>query len=168
MVNNAAIQRRGHTEEMSLADWHRVIDVNLHGVYYGSRAAGREMIASGTEGSIVNVSSIMGERGRRNPGRTPYNTAKGAVNNLTRNLAVEWAEHDITVNAIAPGYIKTEKTEESLPDVPFSTEDVVERTPLGRWGTPKEMAHCVAFLAGGDHFVTGEILHADGGWTSLA
>jgi 3-oxoacyl-[acyl-carrier protein] reductase len=126
------------------------------------------MIDSGTGGSIVNVSSIMGERGQRNPGRTPYNTSKGAMNNLTRCLAVEWAEHDITVNALAPGYIKTKGTEESLADTPFSDEDIVDQTPLGRWGSPEEMGTCVAFLARDDNFVTGEILHADGGWTAFA
>lgn len=168
MVNNAAIQRRGDTETMPLDDWHRVLDVNLNGVYYGARAAGTEMIDAGTGGNIINISSVMGEHGQRNPGRTPYNTAKGGVNNLTRCLAVEWAEHDIHVNAIAPGYIETEDTEASLDDAPFSTEEIADRTPLGRWGSPAEIANCVTFLACGDHFLTGEIIRVDGGWTALA
>lgn len=164
MVNNAAIQRRGNAEDMSLDDWHEVIEVNLHGVYYGARAAGIQMIEDGTGGHIINTSSIMGQQGQSNPGRTPYNTAKGAVNNLTRCLAVEWAEHEIYVNALAPGYIKTEHTDASLEDAPFTDEEVTSRIPLRRWGTPEEMANCVAFLARDDHFVTGEVLTADGGW----
>lgn len=164
MVNNAAIQRRGDTESMALSDWHDVIDVNLHGVYYGARAAGARMIEQGDGGRILNISSIMGSQGQADPGRTPYNTAKGAVNNLTRCLAVEWGEAGILVNALAPGYIKTEHTEESLADAPFSAEGVTGRVPLRRWGTPEEMARCASFLTRDDHFVTGEVLTADGGW----
>jgi 3-oxoacyl-[acyl-carrier protein] reductase len=166
MVNNAGTNIRGPAEEFDPADWQQVVDVNLSGVFYGSQAAARQMIAQGDGGHIVNVSSIMGEKGLHE--RAAYSASKGGVNNLTRTLAVEWAKHDIHVNAIAPGYIRTEMTDEALTDVGFTDEDVRNRTPLGRWGTPEEIANCVRFLVSGNHFVTGEILHADGGWLAFA
>lgn len=164
-VNNAGINIRGPAEEMSLDDWQRVIDVNLTGSFIGAKLAGKRMIEQGTGGSIINVSSMMGEQGQT--GRTPYNTSKGGVNNLTRCLAVEWAEHDIQVNAIAPGYIRTEMVSDARDQIGFDEEDVVDRTPLGRFGTVEEVANCAAFLAEKEHFMTGEILHPDGGWLSF-
>lgn len=164
-VNNAGINIRGPAEELSLEDWQTVIDVNLTGTFYGARVAGNQMIEQGTGGSIINISSMMGEQGQT--GRTPYNTSKGGVNNLTRCLAVEWADHDIHVNAVAPGYIRTEMVDDAQDQIGFDEQDVVDRTPLGRFGTVKEVANCVAFLAGGNHFMTGEILHPDGGWLAF-
>lgn len=164
-VNNAGINIRGPAEEMSLDDWQRVIDVNLTGSFIGAKLAGKRMIEQGTGGSIINVSSMMGEQGQT--GRTPYNTSKGGVNNLTRCLAIEWAEHDIQVNAIAPGYIRTEMVSNARDQIGFDEEDIVDRTPLGRFGTVEEVANCAAFLAEKEHFMTGEILHPDGGWLSF-
>lgn len=164
-VNNAGINIRGPAEEMSLDDWQQVIDVNLTGTFSGAKLAGKQMIEQDTGGSIINISSMMGEQGQT--GRTPYNTSKGGVNNLTRCLAVEWAEHDIQVNAIAPGYIRTEMVSNAQEQIGFDKEDVVNRTPLGRYGTVEEVANCAAFLAEKEHFMTGEILHPDGGWLSF-
>lgn len=164
-VNNAGINIRGPAEELSLEDWQTVIDVNLTGTFYGARVAGNQMIEQGTGGSIINISSMMGEQGQT--GRTPYNTSKGGVNNLTRCLAVEWADHDIHVNAVAPGYIRTEMVDDAQEQIGFDEQDVANRTPLGRFGTVEEVANCVTFLAGGDHFMTGEILHPDGGWLAF-
>ncbi|AUV80357.1 short-chain dehydrogenase [Salinigranum rubrum] len=165
LVNNAGINIRGPAEEMSAEDWQTVLDVNLTGVFYCAQAAGKQMIAQGDGGSIVNISSMMGSMGQQD--RTPYNTTKGGVNNLTRCLAVEWAEHDIHVNALAPGYIMTEMVEQAQEDAGFDQQDVRDRTPLDRFGTVEEMANCVQFLASGDNFVTGEVLTADGGWTAF-
>ncbi len=165
LVNNAGINIRGPAEEMSAEDWQTVVDVNLTGVFYCAQEAGKQMIAQGDGGSIVNISSMMGSMGQQ--GRTPYNTTKGGVNNLTRCLAVEWAEHDIHVNALAPGYIMTEMVEQAQEDAGFDQQDVRDRTPLDRFGTVEEMATCVQFLASGDNFVTGEVLTADGGWTAF-
>lgn len=165
-VNNAGINIRGPAEEMAPEDWQQVIDVNLTGYFFGAQAAGQRMIDRGEGGAIVNVSSMMGEMGQQD--RTPYNTSKGGVNNLTRCLAVEWAEHDVFVNALAPGYIHTEMVEGAMDDVDFTEEDVFRRTPLRRWGTTEEMANCALFLAEQNNFVTGEILTADGGWSSFA
>ncbi|WP_122091191.1 SDR family NAD(P)-dependent oxidoreductase [Halalkalicoccus subterraneus] len=164
-VNNAGINIRGPAEDISLDDWQTVLDVNLSGTFYGARVAGNRMIEQGTGGNIINISSMMGEQGQT--GRTPYNTSKGGVNNLTRCLAVEWAEHDIQVNAVAPGYIQTDMVDDAQDQIGFEKQDVVDRTPLGRFGTVDEVANCVAFLAEGAHFMTGEILHPDGGWLAF-
>ncbi|MGA9401970.1 SDR family NAD(P)-dependent oxidoreductase [Haladaptatus sp.] len=164
-VNNAGINIRGPAEEMAMEDWQKVIDVNLTAPFRGAQLAGRQMIEQGTGGAIINISSMMGEQGQT--GRTPYNTSKGGVNNLTRCLAVEWAEHDILVNAISPGYIRTEMVGDAQDQIGFDEDDVIDRTPVGRFGTPEEVANCAAFLAEGEHFMTGEILHPDGGWLSF-
>lgn len=164
-VNNAGINIRGPAEEFSLDDWQTVIDVNLTGTFVGAQVAGNRMIDQGTGGSIINISSMMGEQGQT--GRTPYNTSKGGVNNLTRSLAVEWADHDIQVNAVAPGYIETKMVDDAQDQIGFDKQDVVDRTPLGRLGSVDEVANCVTFLAEGNHFMTGEILHPDGGWLAF-
>jgi 3-oxoacyl-[acyl-carrier protein] reductase len=166
MVNNAGMTIIGPAEELAPADWQQVIDVDLSGVFYGSQAAGRQLIDQGDGGAIVSVSSMVGSMGLDR--RSPYCAAKGGVNNLTRTLAVEWAEHDIHVNALAPGYIKTAITDQSQESAGYTDEDIEKRTPLGRYGTTEEMANCVLFLAARDNFVTGEVLTADGGWTPYA
>ncbi|MDS0299419.1 SDR family oxidoreductase [Halogeometricum sp. S1BR25-6] len=165
MVNNAGINIRGPAEDVTPEEWQQVLDVNLTGVFFCAQAAGKRMIEQGDGGSIVNISSMMGSMGQQD--RTPYNTTKGGVNNLTRCLAVEWAEHDIQVNALAPGYIETEMVEQAQEDADFDREDVRNRTPLDRFGTLDEVANCVSFLASNDNFVTGEVLTADGGWSAF-
>ncbi|MDS0294522.1 SDR family NAD(P)-dependent oxidoreductase [Halogeometricum luteum] len=165
MVNNAGINIRGPAEDITPEEWQQVLDVNLTGVFFCAQAAGKRMIEQGDGGSIVNISSMMGSMGQQD--RTPYNTTKGGVNNLTRCLAVEWAEHDIQVNALAPGYIETEMVEQAQEDADFDREDVRNRTPMDRFGTLDEVANCVSFLASGDNFVTGEVLTADGGWSAF-
>lgn len=166
MVNNAGYTVIGPAEEMAPDDWRRVIDVNLSGVFFGAQAAARQLIDQGDGGAIVNISSMMGSQGLHE--RAPYCASKGGVDNLTRTLAVEWAEHDIAVNALAPGYIETDITAQTMDSAGYSMEDVERRTPLGRWGTLDEMAECVIFLAGRNNFVTGEVLTADGGWSAFA
>lgn len=165
LVNNAGINIRGPAEEITPEDWQQVLDVNLTGPFYCAQAVGKRMIEQGDGGDIVNISSMMGEMGQQD--RTPYNTSKGGVNNLTRCLAVEWAEHDIYVNALAPGYIMTDMAAEAQEEADFTEQDVRDRTPLDRFGTPEEIANCVSFLASHDHYMTGEVLHADGGWTAF-
>lgn len=166
MVNNAGYTVIGPAEEMDPDDWRRVIDVNLSGVFFGAQAAARQMIAQGDGGAIVNISSMMGSQGLHE--RAPYCASKGGVDNLTRTLAVEWADHDIYVNTLAPGYIETEITAQTMDSAGYTMADVERRTPLDRWGTLDEMAECVVFLASQNNYVTGEVLTADGGWSAFA
>ncbi|WP_129115941.1 SDR family NAD(P)-dependent oxidoreductase [Halegenticoccus tardaugens] len=179
MVNNAGISHIASAMEMTEEQWRQVINVNLTGVFFGCQVAGEQMIKQGRGGQILNISSIFGSIGVQ--GRAPYNASKGGVNNLTRCLAIELAEHDIHVNALAPGFIKTaldEQTREerddhrtdrdvSWPRYGYEDEDIHNRTPLGRFGTLEEMANCATFIAAGDHYMTGEVLHADGGWLAF-
>ena len=166
MVNNAGLTRIGPAERLDPEDWRHVIDVDLTGVFFGSQLAGRQMIDQESGGAILNVSSMLGEQGLQK--RAPYCAAKAGVNNLTRTLAVEWAEHDIQVNALAPGFIQTDITDQTQDSADYTDEDIRNRTPLGRYGTLDEMANCATFLVGNDHYVTGEVLRADGGWTAFA
>jgi 3-oxoacyl-[acyl-carrier protein] reductase len=165
LVNNAGITHIAPAESFPAAEWQRVIDVNLTGVFNCSQAVGRRLLDQDTGGAIVNVSSMAGEVGF--PGRAAYNATKAGVNNLTRCMAVEWARHDIQVNALAPGYVRTELVEETQADAGYSDDQLRIRTPMKRLGTPEEMAACVQFLAGRNNFVTGEVLHADGGWLAF-
>jgi 3-oxoacyl-[acyl-carrier protein] reductase len=162
-------------------DWQHVIDVNLTGVFFGAQAAAEQLRAQGDGGQIINIGSIFGEIGVQ--GRAPYNASKGGVHNLTRSLAVELAEHDIGVNALAPGFIKTamdEQTraddEEADPGGPdradwpyygYEDQHIRNRVPLDRYGDVEEIANCALFLASGDHYMTGEIMNADGGWRAF-
>lgn len=175
MVNNAGYTVEKPFLEQTQDDWQAVVDINLTGVFFGCQAAGEQMAKQGDGGQIINMSSIYGSVGVQ--GRAPYNASKGGVDNLTRSAAVELAEHNIQVNALAPGYIKTRMAEapwgESVdedPDWPYigyAEEHIENRTPLGRFGTNDEINNCAVFLASGDHYMTGEIMTADGGWTAF-
>lgn len=166
MVNNAGVTSIGPAEDVDPDDWRRIIDVDLTGVFFGSQLAGRQMIEQGSGGSILNVSSIMGDLGLHK--RAPYCAAKAGVNNLTRTLAVEWASYGVHVNALAPGFVKTDITDQTQSAADYTDDDIRKRTPLDRFGTLDEMAECATFLVSNNHYVTGEVLHADGGWTAYA
>ena len=166
MVNNAGMTTLGPAEEIDIEDWRRVIDVDLTGVFIGSRVAGRQMLSQADGGAIVNISSMMGEMGYHM--RSPYCAAKAGVINLTRTLAVEWANDGVRVNALAPGFIKTDITDQTQSSAGYTDDDIRRRTPMARFGSAEEMANCVCFLARDDTYVTGEVLRADGGWSSDA
>ncbi|NHN49428.1 3-oxoacyl-ACP reductase FabG [Halostella sp. JP-L12] len=166
LVNNAGMTKIGPAAELDVEDWRRVIDVDLTGVFIGSQIAGRRMREQADGGAIVNVASMMGTMGYHR--RAPYCAAKSGVINLTKTLAVEWAEDDVRVNALAPGFIQTDITDQTQDAAGYTDDDIRRRTPMARYGTVEEMANCVSFLARGDTFVTGEVLRADGGWTSDA
>ena len=162
MVNNAGVTTLDRAEEFDVDAWREVVDVDLVGTFVGCQAAGRQLIEQGGGGAILNMSSLMGGRGLQM--RSPYCASKAGVNNLTRTLAVEWAEHDVRVNALAPGFIWTDITEQTQGSAGYTNDDIRDRTPLGRFGTVEEMAECALFLVGRNNFVTGEVLYADGGW----
>lgn len=165
LVNNAGIVQNGASLEIDLADWRRVIDVNLHGVFHTARAFGRHMVAAG-QGSVVNISSICGEVAVHPQPQAAYNAAKAGVNLLTKSLAVEWAGK-VRVNAVAPGYTATELTllGRSKPEW-FNTW--LAGIPMGRLAQPREIALAVAFLASdAASYITGTVLTVDGGYTAL-
>ncbi|MFC6825062.1 SDR family NAD(P)-dependent oxidoreductase [Halopelagius fulvigenes] len=162
MVNNAGLTILGEAHEFDIEEWRKVVDVDLVGTFIGCQAAGRRMMEQEKGGAILNISSLMGSRGLQK--RSPYCAAKAGVNNLTQTLAVEWAEHDIHVNALAPGFIWTEITEQTQGSAGYTDDDIRDRTPMNRFGSVEEMAECALFLVGRNNFVTGEVLHADGGW----
>lgn len=165
LVNNAGIVHNGPALEVDLADWRRVIDVNLHGVFHTARAFGRPMVEAG-RGSVVNISSMCGEIVVHPQPQAAYNAAKAGVNLLTKSLAVEWAGR-VRVNAVAPGYTATELTlaGRSRPDW---FERWLAATPMGRLGEPREIALAVAFLASdAASYITGTVLAVDGGYTAL-
>ena len=161
LVNNAGAIRRAPAVETSDEDWLAVIDVNLHGVFRACRAAGRHMLA-GSGGKIVNVASLLSFQG----GITvpAYAASKGGVVQLTKALANEWARHGINVNAIAPGYMRTDNTTALQQDATRSRQ-ILERIPAGRWGEPEDIAGAAVFLASAaSDYVHGHVLVVDGGW----
>src|SRR5215204_2385010 len=166
LVNNAGTAVVGPPETISLAEWKRVVDVNLTGVFLCAREAAKAMIAAGTAGRIINIASILGAVASEPVPAAAYDATKGAVVNLTRDLAVHWAPHNILVNAIGPAYFPSEMTEAFLA-LPEMRREIERRTPLGRIGRPEELKGAVVFFASdASSYVTGQTLYVDGGWTA--
>ncbi|WP_342234503.1 SDR family NAD(P)-dependent oxidoreductase [Inquilinus sp. OTU3971] len=164
LVNNAGINPwYKAAEDTSLEEWRQIIDTNLTGVFLACKHAGRVMIAAG-EGAIVNISSVAGRVGLAKT--TAYCAAKGGVELLTRQLALDWARKGVRVNAIAPGYVQTDLTEGLLAH-PVLGKRIVERAPMGRFAQPSELVGACLFLASSAaSYVTGQSLAVDGGWTA--
>jgi len=162
LVNSAGINRPQRPEEVTEKNWDDVMDINLKALFFVSQAAGIEMIKRGG-GKIVNISSQAGIVAL--PLRAAYCTSKGGLNQLTRTLALEWAEHNITVNAVAPTFVLTPFTEGMLRDKDFK-EYVLGSIPMGRMATLDEVAYATLFLVSDlADMITGQILPVDGGWT---
>jgi 2-deoxy-D-gluconate 3-dehydrogenase len=161
LVNNAGIILRKPAAEHPDEYWDRVMEVNLSAQFILSREFGKEMVARG-RGKIIFVASLLSFQGGINvPG---YAASKGAVAQLTKALANEWAGKGVQVNAIAPGYVKTDNTQ-ALQDDPARYQAILDRIPAGRWGDPVDFAGPVVFLASAaSNFVNGEVLTVDGGW----
>ncbi|MGV3559848.1 gluconate 5-dehydrogenase [Larkinella arboricola] len=161
LVNNAGVIRRAPAEDLTEADWHTVIQTNLTAPFLVSKYVGRRMIAR-QRGKIINICSLMSELGRDSV--SAYAAAKGGLKMLTRNLAAEWAGHNIQVNGIGPGYIATPiNTEYRAPGNPLN-DYILSRTPAGRWGTPQDLVGAAIFLASSaSDFVNGQIIYVDGG-----
>jgi meso-butanediol dehydrogenase/(S,S)-butanediol dehydrogenase/diacetyl reductase len=162
VVNNAGIGQSGSIEEMSVEEWQTVLNVNLSGVMYGSRAAMPHLRES--DGCIVNVASIFGLVG--GPGAPAYSAAKGGVVNLTRELAVDYAGEGVRINSVCPGFVETPMTDDYLDEEQFY-EFVRGQTPMGRVAEPDEISGIVAFLASDEaSYITGANIPVDGGWTA--
>lgn len=162
LVNAAGVEFHGPAEDVSEEDWRQAIDVNLSGALWLSQAVGRVMIASGSGGRIVHLSSTRGVVGGRR-GFAAYGPSKAGVNLLVKQLATEWGQHGINVNGIAPGFVPTPMMAEAQADAPFM-QMMRGRIPLGRFSTPREVASVALFLAApASSFVTGQIVFVDGG-----
>ena len=162
LVNNAGTSWGAALEEYPLEGWQKVIDVNLTGLFQFTQLAGRVMIAQG-RGKIVNLASVAAFGGAPPElmDAVAYNASKGGVVAFTRDAAVKWARHGITVNAIAPGWFPTDMSQALLER---SGDVFLERIPLGRFGTPNDLKGMIVFLAGGaSDFITGQTLVVDGG-----
>ncbi|WP_191061170.1 SDR family NAD(P)-dependent oxidoreductase [Geminicoccus harenae] len=163
LVNCAGIAIRQPAVELDLADWDKVVSVNMTGSFTCAREAARHMIAAGKGGAVVNIASIMGLSGGIYP-NVSYQTTKGAVVNMTRALAIEWVPHRIRVNAVAPTYVRTPFIQALLAQDEVMRK-IEERTPLGRIAEPEEVASAVLYLASpAAAMVTGHTLPVDGGF----
>lgn len=163
MVNNAGIGGLGGALDCKDEDWAKIIGINLSGVFYGVKAAANAMKATKSEGSIINMTSILGLVGFQ--GAIAYSAAKGGVSNLTRAAAQDLASLKIRVNAIAPGFIETNMTKDVLSNEAFNTM-ITSNTPLGHVGQPADIAQAALYLASDEaRYVTGIIMPVDGGWT---
>jgi NAD(P)-dependent dehydrogenase (short-subunit alcohol dehydrogenase family) len=164
LVNNAGIAIRRPAVDLALADWEKVVAVNMTGVFLCARAAARHMIAGGRGGAVVNVASIMGLSGGGLYPNISYQTSKGAVVNMTRALAIEWAPHGIRVNAVAPTYVRTQLTAPLFED-PGMAARIEAMTPLKRLAEPADVAAAICFLASpAAAMITGHVLPIDGGF----
>jgi len=162
LVNNAGLGANHDVFDITPSDWDELMDVNLRGLFFATQAAARHMVGRGY-GRIINMSSQAGQVAL--PRHTVYCTSKGGVEQLTRVLALEWASSGVTVNAVAPTFVRTPGTAERLDDPAF-LNDVVTRIPVGRVGTTTDVAAAVLYLASdAAGLVTGSTLPVDGGWT---
>ena len=163
LVNNAGIQRRGPLEDYPEDTWRELMRANLDSVFYVAQPVAKRMIAR-KRGSIINIGSVQSELARLNI--APYTASKGGVKMLTKGMATDWGRHGLRVNAIAPGYFKTELNKALVDDEKFSGW-LAQRTPMGRWGDVEELVGAAVYLASGaSSFVNGHILYVDGGITA--
>ncbi|AHM74258.1 2-dehydro-3-deoxy-D-gluconate 5-dehydrogenase KduD [Yersinia hibernica] len=162
LVNNAGIIRREDAINFSEKDWDDVMNVNIKTVFFMSQAVAKQFIKQGHGGKIINVASMLSYQGGI---RVPsYTASKSAVMGVTRLLANEWAKHGINVNAVAPGYMATNNTQQLRKDEERSKE-ILDRIPAGRWGLPDDLKGPVVFLASkASDYISGYTIAVDGGW----
>jgi gluconate 5-dehydrogenase len=161
LINNAAIHKRIKLIDYTFRDFQEVVNVNLNAQFLVAREAAKMMILK-RQGKIINMCSMMSELGRETTGA--YAAAKGGLKMLTRSMATEWAEHNIQINGIGPGYIKTDATGPiAEPGNPIH-DFIIDRTPTGRWGKPEDLQGAALFLSSkASDYVNGQIIYVDGG-----
>ena len=164
LVNNAGSTRRGAAESISIDDWQFVMNLNVTSVFLLSQAFAQDRIRRKNGGKIINIASVLSEVVRED--NAPYAASKGAIRQLTKSLAIDWARYKINVNGIGPGYITTELTQPLWQNDAFS-QQILQKTPLARWGTPDDIGSVAVFLATpASDFMTGQIVYAEGGLIS--
>lgn len=164
LVNNAGIAGIVPFEETTLEQWHRMLEVNLTGPFLLTQSLGKIMLAQGS-GSVINIASVAGLRGVAD--RAAYNTTKHGLIGMTRTLSVEWGGRGVRVNAVCPGWVKTEMDVESQAGGYYVDSDITDHVPAGRFAVPDDIANAVAFLASSKStFINGVALPVDGGWTA--
>lgn len=164
LVNNAGVIGKRAALALTDEEWSRVLRINLDGVFYCAREAGRRMVAQ-RAGAIVNLGSIYSLVAA--PERLAYCASKAAVAAITRVLAIEWAQHGVRVNAVAPGYVETGLIGAAVRAGELDTAPLARRTPAGRLARPEEIARAILFLLDpANDYVTGHVLAVDGGWTA--
>jgi 2-deoxy-D-gluconate 3-dehydrogenase len=162
LVNNAGITRRDEALDLSCEDWSDVIQINQNAAFFLSQAFAREFVRQNEGGRIINICSIRSFQG--GSGVAAYTASKTALMGITKALATEWGKYGINVNAIAPGFMKTDITETLRSDKKRSDE-IVAGIPAGRWGTPDDLKGTVVYLASrASDYVNGHVLVVDGGW----
>ena len=163
LINNAGMQHRAPLEEFDPVYFEKLLQTNVASVFHVSQAVARHMIARGN-GKIINIASVQTALAR--PGIAPYTTTKGAVGNLTKGMATDWAKYGLQCNAIAPGYFDTPLNAALVSDAEFSAW-LQKRTPAGRWGKVEELVGAAIFLSSSaSSFVNGHTLYVDGGITA--
>ena len=163
LVNNAGMQFRSPLEDFPVAKWSELMRTNIDTAFFVGQAVARHMIPR-RHGKIINIASVQSELAR--PGIAPYTATKGAIKQLTRGMCTDWAKHGLQVNAIAPGYFRTELNQALVEDAEFSAW-LEKRTPAGRWGDVEELVGAAVFLASdASSFVNGHTLYVDGGITA--
>ena len=165
LVNNAGISSIAPAEEITAAEWRRVMDINLLGPFLCCRAFGRIMLKQ-RSGSIINVASVAGLLGVAD--RAAYNASKHGLIGLTRTLAAEWGGRGVRCNAVCPGWVKTPMDDSAQDAGLYADSDITGRVPMARFATPDDIAQAIAFLADPEQssFVNGHALSVDGGWAS--
>jgi 2-deoxy-D-gluconate 3-dehydrogenase len=165
LFNNAGIIRRTPSENFTEKDWDETIQINLKGPFFLAQAVARVMISQKRKGKIINTSSLAAVQGGR---RVPaYAASKGGLTQVTKSMANDWAKYNILVNAIGPGWVKTELTEPLQQDKERFAE-ILGRIPLGRWAEPEDLVGAAIFLASdASDYITGQTIFVDGGWLSM-
>jgi 2-deoxy-D-gluconate 3-dehydrogenase len=164
LFNNAGIIRRNPCEDFLESDWDDMLNINLKGPFFLAQAVARVMIAQKKKGKIVNTTSLIAEQGGK---RVPaYAASKGGLAQVTKSMANDWAQYNIQVNAIGPGWVNTELTQALREDIQRN-EEITGRIPMGRWADPLDLAGAAVFLASdASDYITGQTIFVDGGWLS--